>query len=114
MFSTPSGVRGPVLVPPWMRQRPLAIAGDPQGDPFPRFLAPHRGAALAASIPFRHAGPCGLVSVFITPPLVDAPGNDGLTAITDIDVLNGNGLCATCSELVKSQCALLEGIHHLR
>jgi hypothetical protein len=41
----PSGVRGPVLAPPCMRQRPFRIAGLLQGQPR-RVLAPQRGAAL--------------------------------------------------------------------
>jgi hypothetical protein len=50
----PSGVRGPVLVPPCMRQRPFFIAGPLQGHPR-RVLAPQRGAALGLPrrLPFR-------------------------------------------------------------
>ena len=107
-------MRGPVLVPPCIRQRPLAIAGDPQGLPFRRFLAPHRGAALAASKPFFHAESFGLLSVFITAPLVDTPGDDGLSSVTDVDALDGDSLGAAGSELVKGECALLESVHHLR
>jgi hypothetical protein len=39
--SSPSGVLGPVLSPPCIRQRPLGIAGPLQGVPR-RVLAPHR------------------------------------------------------------------------
>ena len=110
----PSLVFGPVLRPPWRRHLPLAIAGDAQSVPFPRFIAPQRGAALAASMPFCHAGSCGLLSVFITAPLVDAPGDDGLTTITDVDVLDGDDLFAASPELVQGEGALLKRIHHLR
>jgi len=49
----PLFVRGPVLVPPCIRQRPLGRAGPLQGAPF-RVLAPHRGALLGspAGLPF--------------------------------------------------------------
>jgi hypothetical protein len=40
----PSGVRGPVLLPPWNRQRPFFMAGWRQTCPA-RALAPQRGAA---------------------------------------------------------------------
>mgnify|MGYP004178507975 FL=1 len=52
----PSAVFGPVLAPPWMRHLPLAIAGDPQGVPLRRFLAPQRGAAFAAKSDLRQPG----------------------------------------------------------
>src|SRR5271166_4777847 len=39
----PALVRGPVLAPPCIRQRPLRIAGPLHGVPL-RVLAPHRGA----------------------------------------------------------------------
>ena len=91
MFSMPSLVFGPVLVPPWMRQRLFFIAGDPQGVLRRRVLAPQRGAALAALMPFSQARVRGLLSVFIATP--DAPGNNGLTSIADIDVLDGENLC---------------------
>lgn len=52
-------------------------------------------------MPFIHAGSCGLSSAFITAPLVDAPGDDGLSAITHVDVLDGDDLLAACPELVK-------------
>ncbi len=42
--SRPSGVRGPVLLPPCIRQRPFGIPGPKQGVPR-RVLAPHRGVA---------------------------------------------------------------------
>jgi hypothetical protein len=43
ILARPSGVRGPVLAPPCMRQRPLLIAGAWQGQPV-RVFAPQRGA----------------------------------------------------------------------
>ena len=92
----------------------MAIAGDPQGVPFLRFLAPQRGAALAASKPFFHVELCGFLSVLITAPLVDAPSHDCLTTIIHVDVLDGDDLLAARPEFVQSQRALLKGIHHLR
>jgi hypothetical protein len=44
--ASPSAVRGPVLRPPCMRQRPFFIAGEAQVLPSRRF-APHLGAACA-------------------------------------------------------------------
>ena len=52
----PLVVFGPVLMPPWMRHLPLAIAGDWQVVPLWRFLAPQRGAALAALSALRQSG----------------------------------------------------------
>src|ERR1039457_4033061 len=51
--ANPLFVRGPVLVPPCIRQRPLCRPGPLQGAPF-RVLAPHRGAVLGspAGLPF--------------------------------------------------------------
>lgn len=109
----PSLVFGPVLLPPWMRHLPFAIAGDPQGVFFRRFIAPQRGAAFAASMPFCHAGVHGLSSLLIIAPTVDPPGDDSLAAVTDIDVLDGDHLLAACAQLVEGQNALLIGIHHL-
>ena len=37
---------------------------------------------------------------------------NGLTTITDVDVLDGDGLSAACTELVESEGAFLVGIHH--
>lgn len=48
--SNPSGVRGPVLLPPCSLHRPLGIAGPAQGHPA-RVRDPHRGAARAAARP---------------------------------------------------------------
>jgi hypothetical protein len=51
--SKPSGVRGPVLVPPWNLHRPLAIAG-PLHCVAALVRAPHRGAlsGLPVRLPF--------------------------------------------------------------
>ncbi len=103
-------MRGPVLVPPWIRHLPLAMAGDPHGVPLRRFLARQRGAALAALSALRQSGTYGLLSGFISTP--DAPCDDRLSALTDVDVLDGDGLSAACTELVESECAFLVGIHH--
>ena len=46
--SSPSGVRGPVLIPLCIRQRPFRIAG-PLQEPPRRVRAPHRGDAFANS-----------------------------------------------------------------
>ena len=97
----PSDVRGPVLVPPWMRQRPLAIAGDPQGVSLRRFLAPQRGAALAALSAFRQSGTYALLSGFIATPDPNTPGDDGLSPFTDVDMLDGDDLCAARPQLVE-------------
>ena len=94
-------MRGPVLVPPCIRQRPLAIAGDPQGVFLRRFWAPQRGAAFAALSALRQSGTYGLLSVSITAPSAKAPCDDCLTSITDVDVLHGDGLGAACAELVE-------------
>ena len=109
----PSWVLGPVLNPPWIRHLPLAIAGDPQGVPLRRFLAPQRGAALAASKLFFHAGIKGLLSASITTPLVDTPGHNGLPTITYIDVLNSDNLLAARPKFVKGQGPFLKCVHHL-
>jgi hypothetical protein len=45
--SSPSGVRGPVLIPPCIRQRPLSIAGALHGLPVRFECAPHLGVARA-------------------------------------------------------------------
>ena len=97
----PSDVRGPVLEPPWMRHLPLAIAGDPQGVFLRRFFAPQRGAAFAALSAFRQSGTYGLLSVSITAPCINAPRDDCLTAIADVDVLDSDSLGAACPELVE-------------
>jgi hypothetical protein len=110
----PAAVRGPVLVPPWMRHRPLAIAGDLQGVPLRRFLAPQRGAALAALSAFLQSGIYGLSSDFIVTPVPNAPSDDGLATVADVDVLDGDDLRAAVPELVKCKGALLEGVHHPR
>lgn len=54
--SNPSGVRGPVLLPPCIRQRPFTIAAPRQVWPVRLQVAPHRGAALAQSSSTRHRG----------------------------------------------------------
>jgi hypothetical protein len=45
-LAKPSGVRGPVLLPPCIRQRPFGIAGARQARPVVRAFAPQRGARL--------------------------------------------------------------------
>jgi hypothetical protein len=112
MLSTPATVFGPVLVPPWIRHLPLAMAGDPHGVPLRRFLAPHRGAALAALRPFFQVGSQGFLLDFIFNPSAGAPGDDSLTTTVDVDVLYGDRLCSTVPELVKCKSAFLEGVHH--
>jgi hypothetical protein len=51
----PSAVRGPVHLPPCIRQRPFLIAGARHGHPVVRARAPQRGAAfgLPRRLPFR-------------------------------------------------------------
>ncbi len=41
--ASPSGVRGPVLMPPWSLHRPFRIAGPRHGLPVRLLRAPHRG-----------------------------------------------------------------------
>ena len=110
----PAAVRGPVLVPPWIRHLPLAIAGDLQGVPLRRFLAPQRGAALAALSAFLQSGIYGLSSDFIVTPVPNTPSDDGLAAVADVDVLDGDDLRAAVPELVEGQGALLKSVHHPR
>src|SRR5262245_3609033 len=47
--SRPSGVRGPVLLPPCSLQRPFGMAAPRQGLPVRFERAPHRGEAFALS-----------------------------------------------------------------
>jgi hypothetical protein len=97
----PSWVLGPVLVPPWMRHRPLAIAGARQSVSLRRRFAPQRGAALAALMAFSQLGANGLLSVFIASPTPNAPGDDRLTTVADVDVLDGDSLGSAGPQLVE-------------
>lgn len=51
----PSVVRGPVLVPPCIRQRPFGIAGPRQARPVRLQRALQRAASLAATKALHHA-----------------------------------------------------------
>src|ERR1017187_8549588 len=79
MRAIPSAVLGPVLSPPWSRQRPFAIAGHWHGDPRLVF-APHRGAFKKSPgrLPFLSCprrGSWGAPSGFvIAPPPLAPPG----------------------------------------
>jgi hypothetical protein len=66
--SSPSGVRGPVLFPPCIRQRPLGIAGALQGLPVRLECAPHRGAARANSRRASRLSACGSLAIFAISP----------------------------------------------
>ena len=81
-LAKPSGVRGPVLGPPCIRQRPFGIAGALHGRPA-RVRAPQR----------LWAGRLGFSSLFgIGPsPRGNRPDNR-LTAVLDDDPLNPNDL----------------------
>jgi len=76
--SRPSAVLGPVLFPPWSRQRPFRIAGHWQAVPR-RVLAPHRGAfdKSPRGFPFLR-GPgsrfMGFIGHFCLPPSCPTPG----------------------------------------
>ena len=95
--ASPISVRGPVLVPPCIRQRPFCIAGPLQAVPF-RVLAPQRGAVLGSptglpffSHPRRFAwGSCFAV-IDIPHPPVPASGrhhaHNGLTTTMNMYVL---------------------------
>jgi hypothetical protein len=94
----PLSVRGPVLVPPCIRQRPLRRAGPLQDVPF-RVLTPHRGAVLGspAGLPFfshprRFAwGSMIAISFSPLPRVVDScshRANNGLAATMYVYVLD--------------------------
>jgi hypothetical protein len=51
IFALPASVRGPVLGPPCIRQRPLGIAAARHGAP-DRVLAPQRGALPGLPVRF--------------------------------------------------------------
>ena len=70
--SSPSAVRGPVLAPPCIRHRPLAIAGARQGSPVLP-LAAHRGAAFALSEREDADGAWGPLLIFALTPSVYSP-----------------------------------------
>src|SRR5690348_8172003 len=60
LFSLPAAVRGPVLHPPCMRQRPFAIAAALHGaPPRVRAFAPQRGAfpGSPTGLPLRNHAP---------------------------------------------------------
>jgi hypothetical protein len=96
--ANPISVRGPVLVPPCIRQRLLSIAGPMQRVPL-RVLAPHRGAMLGSptgllffSHPRRFAWGSLLVFLVIPTPrctVVYGP-NNGLTAAVNMNVLDSH------------------------
>jgi len=84
--SSPSDVRGPVLGPPCLRQRPLAMAGATQAVPR-LVLAPHLAACVKSpgGLPFfnqprRVAG--GSAFIFRPPPFLRDPPRLTLPATT--------------------------------
>ena len=103
----PSGVRGPVLGPPCIRQRPLAIAGCRHDLPL-RVLAPHRGAFIGSpcGLPFRRSTAFVSLRMGFTyrssrpPPDIHRP-HHGLTAFVDMNVLNDHLLLATGTMLLE-------------
>ncbi len=99
--SSPSGVRGPVLLPPCMRQLPFCIAAARQSDP-ERVLAPHLGAFMGLPwiLPFRsRVGVTVLVAwgsfriFFFCSPVIDR-SDDCLSAFVDVYVLDDHLLLA--------------------
>jgi hypothetical protein len=93
----PVAVRGPVLVPPCIRQRPFAMAGPRQAVCL-RVLAPQRGAfeGSPGGLPFlshpRRVAWGSSSVLAMLPPLArapaDSPSDDCLTARTHADVLD--------------------------
>ena len=71
--SSPSGVRGPVLLPPCSRQRPFAMAGALHVPPPLRRFAPQRRHALATARPSFHEGRRGSSHILTTFPRRCAP-----------------------------------------
>ena len=55
MRASPAAVRGPVELPPCIRQRPFGMAGDRQAVPA-RVVAPHRGQDCASGSVVRQSG----------------------------------------------------------
>jgi hypothetical protein len=102
--SNPSGVRGPVLVPPCIRHLPFGIAGDRHGDAF-RVFAPQRGEAWANGKVVRQSGRrcIGFFPCFICWSFPRLTGRDitdnGLTARLHCDVLHPDNLTATLTAL---------------
>jgi hypothetical protein len=100
----PSEVRGPVLAPPCIRQRPLRIAGAIHSLPC-RVLAPHRGAFFGSpgGLPFFNHPKENLeilLPLLIVSPigyrigLVHSP-HDRLPSFMNVDVFNNH----SCSPL---------------
>jgi len=92
--SRPSGVRGPVLLPPCILHLPFFIAGDLQGVPF-LVLAPHLGPFI--KLFFAQ----GLFIGFFAPPLVDHT-NYCLSPFIDMDVFDDHLLLTASSVLLQS------------
>ncbi len=110
--SKPSTVRGPVLAPPCIRQRPFAMPGPWQGAPV-RVLAPQRGAAFAMSSAFRPPGAWSPLSLFTTAPAFMPParglygaGDDGLAAVGNLHMLHRDNLPPTTPHLVQRRHAV--------
>ena len=98
-------MRGPVLAPPCIRHRPLAIAGDLHGVPR-RVLAPHLGAesGLPGGFPFFNQPlrrVCGLSiwlsMIFLSGALRFLMANgtdDGVSSVVDMHMLDVHVLLA--------------------
>lgn len=95
-------MRGPVLAPPCIRQRPLRMAGLVHGAPL-RVVAPHRAAVLGSPVglPFfshpRRFAWGSLLVFFVIP--APCPGvrvvygsHDGLAAAMNVHVFDGDFL----------------------
>jgi hypothetical protein len=90
--SRPSGVRGPVDLPPCILHLPFGIAGDLHGVPF-LVLAPHLGPFI------RLFFAQGLFIGFFAPPLVDHT-NYCLSTLINMNVLDNHFLLTSGSVLL--------------
>ena len=96
--SKPSGVRGPVAVPPCIRHLPFRMAGPRQAVPR-RVLAPHRGAELGSPGRLPFCSRPVLCSRGCASPVIVAPlpvplwccrdsAHDRLSTCVNVDVLH--------------------------
>jgi hypothetical protein len=119
--SKPSGVRGPVLGPPCIRQRPFGIAGLLHGVPA-LVRAPQRGAlsGLPGRLPFfkrpkfRDTWASWAILANSPGPIAPAPtlygaSDYGLSARPDLDALvnNSDRLLATTSDPIERLPAII-------
>jgi hypothetical protein len=116
--SSPSGVRGPVLLPPWNRQRPFAIAGPSQESPR-RVRAPHRGDAFASSKRLNSMRTWGSLAISARPPAafrwrpptsfaIDLGRENRLAALRDVHMLHCDDLAAAGANALQGKQARLK------